>query len=421
MYKVLIVDDETIIRKGLKNIVDWQGVGCVVCAEASDGIEGLEMIKVHLPHIIIVDIRMPGMDGIEMISNAKKIVPASKMIILSGYRDFEYVQGAIKLGAFDYILKPSKIEDITSVINRAKESLQDEQRKALQVKELKKNAEESLEILRQKLLYDLLLNINLDREGINNEINLCKLNIESFRVVVVHILKNQDSSFQGRDYEGIINFFKEICGVEYSIRPVALSSERLVFIVEDSKKGIPKDDINEKINMYKDYVNQYYNFSIFTGISDYGSSIFELKERMQEAIKKLKVSYGDMVNFPEDNIEKKSVKNIKEGYMSLTIKKALDYINDNYCRDISLNEVAQYTNVTSYYLSRLFAKETGKNFVDYLIEIRIQKAKKLIKEDNYKTYEIAEMVGIKDPHYFSKLFKRYTGVTPTEYRDKDIV
>lgn len=98
------------------------------------------------------------------------------------------------------------------------------------------------------------------------------------------------------------------------------------------------------------------------------------------------------------------------------LNKAIEYINDNYQRSITLNELAEYTYVSTYYISRIFKKEIGKNFVDYLNEIRINKAKVLLKNNTYKTYEVAELVGIQDPHYFSKLFKKYTNMTPTDYR-----
>jgi two-component system, response regulator YesN len=103
--------------------------------------------------------------------------------------------------------------------------------------------------------------------------------------------------------------------------------------------------------------------------------------------------------------------------IKLVLRKAMDYIQEHYADQITLNEVSEHAYVSTYYISRVFKKELGKNYVDYLNEIRIQKAKELLQDIRYKTYEIAEKVGIPDAHYFSKLFKKYEGVTPTEYRD----
>ena len=119
MFKVLIIDDEPNIRKGLINIINWKKFQCEICGEASDGVEGLEKIEEYKPDVVFADINMPEINGLEMIKSAKQIVPNSKFIILSGYREFGYMQEAIKIGAFDYILKPSSIEDICEVVKRA--------------------------------------------------------------------------------------------------------------------------------------------------------------------------------------------------------------------------------------------------------------------------------------------------------------
>jgi two-component system response regulator YesN len=110
------------------------------------------------------------------------------------------------------------------------------------------------------------------------------------------------------------------------------------------------------------------------------------------------------------------INNFNRKTINSTLQKAIDYICLNYSESITLNEVAEHTYVSIYYLSRMFTKELGKNYVDYLNEVRIEKAKEYLRDSCYKTYEIAELVGIKDAHYFSKLFKKYTGVTPSEYK-----
>ena len=110
VFKVMIIDDEPIIRKGLRNIIDWKQYDCEICAEAADGVEGAELIRSLRPDIIFTDIKMPEVDGLSMIKEIRENISDCKIIILTGYRDFDYAQEAIKLGAFDFILKPSKIK-----------------------------------------------------------------------------------------------------------------------------------------------------------------------------------------------------------------------------------------------------------------------------------------------------------------------
>ncbi|WP_242856089.1 helix-turn-helix transcriptional regulator [Ruminiclostridium josui] len=111
------------------------------------------------------------------------------------------------------------------------------------------------------------------------------------------------------------------------------------------------------------------------------------------------------------------VKSFNNKSIKLILRKAIDYIQDHYNEQVTLNEVAENIYVSTFYISRMFKKELGKSFVDYLNDVRIDKAKELLKDVRYKTYEVAEKVGISDPHYFSKLFKKYSGMTPSEYRD----
>ena len=103
--------------------------------------------------------------------------------------------------------------------------------------------------------------------------------------------------------------------------------------------------------------------------------------------------------------------------IKLVLRNAIDFIHENYNKQITLNDVAEHVYVSTSYLSRMFKKELGKNFVDYLNGLRIEKAKELLMDPRYKTYEVAEIVGIPDAHYFSRLFKKYEGLSPTEYRD----
>ncbi len=156
MFNVLIVDDEPYIRKGLINIIDWKKLQCQICGEACDGVDGLEKIESLRPDIVFVDINMPEIDGLSMISKVKHLVPHTKFILLTGYRDFSYLQEAIKLGAFDYILKPSKIEEICEVVKRAVLELKYQSDEKEELNKIKESYENSKPILKQKLLYDII-------------------------------------------------------------------------------------------------------------------------------------------------------------------------------------------------------------------------------------------------------------------------
>ncbi|MGH4140716.1 response regulator transcription factor [Clostridium sp.] len=268
MYKVLIIDDEEIIREGLKTVIDWETLGCKVIGEAEDGDEGLEMLLSKEPDIVFTDIRMPGLNGLEMISKLKKHKHECKVIILSGFRDFEYAQQAIKLGAFRFLLKPTNTKEIILSVEEA----------IIELKKLKSNEE----------------------------------------------------------------------------------------IFENLKKKVKED-----------------------------------------------YSLSNRVTITED----KSL-NTNEKSSKLLVVKALSFMKDNVNMGLTLKDVSAYLYISTWYLSKLIKKETGSTFIDILSEIRIDQAKKLLVQPQYKIYEVSAMIGFTDVTYFNKLFKSITGLKPMEYRNK---
>lgn len=535
MYKVLIIDDEAIIRKGIKNIINWKQLDCQVCADACDGMEGMGLIKKHLPEIIITDIRMPGLDGLSMIKQVKSIVPNSKIIILTGYRDFDYVQDAIKCGAFDFILKPSKIQELTSVLTRAVNEINDQKIRHMEKDRFKALFEQSIPILREKLLYDIIYGLNTSEYEITEKMKLFNINIQNFVLVLMendYDEKSNSSQYDKHLYQfGIVNSFEEIFAEKYEVSSIMLNSSRVGFIIQKPDR-IPLDigEISEKCGYLQEVINNGFGFTVTIAVSSGGVSALELPEKLKECLGSLEyksyigtnsiIQYSDLNSFFRyedystlDKYQKQLLESIKSGneglvrvttqnisryvttnnininYMKnfyyitlsainnirisvsavdadkkheegkdiasllklieksdseeelnslledvavriagkvnnfnnrsikLILRKAIDYIQEHYSEQVTLNEVAENIYVSTFYISRMFKRELGISFVDYLNDVRIEKAKELLKDVKYKTYEVAEMVGIPDPHYFSKIFKKYSGMTPSEYKE----
>lgn len=537
MYRVLIIDDEPIIRKGLKNIINWKQFDCEVCGEAADGIEGRELLKNMKPDILITDIRMPEVDGLTMVREVKELIPGCKIIILTGYRDFEYVQEAIKIGAFDYILKPSKIEELTEVIGRAVKELKFQKDRSEEINKLKVLFEQNIPILREKFLYDIIYGINTNEQEIMAKMELFGVKIEEYVLVVMENDTEEEGEKTQYDkhlYQfGIINTFEEIFNETSRIISISINDRRVAFVVQqiNTDRNEKLNVINERCMHLQEIIKNCFGFTVTIAISSSGDSAMELPSKLKECQEALEyklymgsnsiIQYNDLNSFfkcedysalekyqwaliesikagnekvvrsnllsifnyidslgnvnneyfrnfywsvissinsirvsvssaeDENDIEKKKdiaslytlikkCKNLKElndvleevalkvaarvnSYnnksLKLILRKAIDYINAHYNEQVTLNEVAENIYVSTFYISRMFKKDLGKSFVDYLNEIRIEKAKELLRDIKYKTYEVAETVGIPDAHYFSKLFKKHTGVTPTEYRD----
>ncbi len=533
MFKVLIVDDEPYIRKGLANIINWKQYDCEVCSEAGDGVEGLEKMQEEQPDIIFVDINMPEINGLTMIRRAKEILPESKFIILTGYREFSYLQEAIKLGAFDYILKPSKIEEISEVLKKAVMELRYVRESEKERQKLKQNFEESIPILKEKLLFDIIHGSPLNSGELEAQLQMYGMDFSEYVVMIVQMdgeVKSQDQIYQRQLYQfGIVNTVEDIFSDRYRVNKVVLNTKEVAFIVQPLKgEGQFIQKVNAYVEDMQKLIQSCFDFSVTVAISSVGKGAKALKEKAKECYEGLSytfylgkssiILYKDLDTFyKSDNpselnqFEKKLIHGIRTGnedkvfkileeirleveqkrnepdqvklfywnliysinHMRVSIKllekeqksqadkltslyhliekstnvnelqelleqvaktivgrinqynmkninvilqNAIEYINENYRLPITLNELAEHTYVSTYYLSRMFSKELGKTFIDYLNEVRIEQAKQLLVDDGFKTYEVAERVGISDAHYFSKLFKKYTALTPTEFK-----
>ena len=522
------------IRKGLRNVINWNELNCEIAGEAGDGKTGYSLIEKIKPDIVISDIRMPEMDGLEMVKMVKNLNINSKIIILTGYRDFDYVHEAIKLGAFDFLLKPTKINELVSVIKRAVTELKLETDKINEYEKYKRLFEDNIPALREKYLSDLMNGIELDLDSISEKKKLYKIEFNSFVLVLAEInqVSKESTSDKCLHRYGIINTFEDLFSDTYNVLNICINYDTVGFIIVlDQQNDTAIKDISTKCSDLKDIVNKCFGFELTVAISTKAICLTELPNKYKQckdAIEKkiylgenLIISYQDIDNFikfdEHENIENLQIRllkdikvgnrlkvendleeinkaiqdisttdisyiknfyfntissinnirytlNIKEeldtpepdtstlynliqscnnindlmdilnqGALDITLKvntfnsnsiktslkKALEYLRQNYNQPVTLNEVAEKVYLSTYYLSRIFKKELGMSFVDYLNDLRIKKAMELLKNTDYKTYEIAELVGINDPHYFSRLFKKYSNKTPTEYREEN--
>ncbi|HEY9058922.1 MAG TPA: response regulator [Pseudobacteroides sp.] len=541
MFKVIIIDDEPIIRRGLKNVIDWNKYDCEVCAEAGDGLSAIEIIKEIKPDIIFTDIKMPGMDGISMISEIIDLVPNSKIIILTGHRDFEFARDAIKYGVFEFLLKPSKIEVLNDVVEKAVSQLKSDIEKYEEINKLKVLFEQNIPILREKFLYDIIYAINKDPKDIKAKMELFGLEINNFFLILVEneVKEGNESSFdryKPLHQLGIINTFKDLFKDSFDVISISLESKWTAFILHmrDYNDGYVKL-VEEKCLSLQQIIQNYYDFNISVSVSSEGVGALELPAKLRECHEALRFKYylgnnlvifykdlnsffkyenyslleiysnellagiksGDLnevrtklqhirefissleenernmaylkiffvnvtssinnirlsINAVEDDkglsgsskissfyIYAENCENIKDlnslleevaidvaskinnfnnKRIKLMVQKAVDYLHNHYNEPITLGRVAENIYVSSFYLSRMFKKELGKNFIDFLNEIRVEKSKELLKDGKFKTYEIAQLVGFSDSQYFSKTFKKYANMTPTEYRESN--
>ena len=525
MYKLLIVDDEKQAREGIKRLLSWEDYGIIICGEATNGQEALKIMEEQNPDILLLDIQMPVMSGLEL---AKRIHDSNldcKFIVLSGYDDFELVRKAMKYGAVDYLLKPSGKEEIIRTIEELIDSLEDGL-----ISKLENN--EHLALLKNNVLNRLITGTISSRE-LKDKLELLELDLSSgpFGAVSVEIVQNDDPAadddISWRIF-GVCNICDEI--IMDSGRGIAFtdSSGRVSMIIKEFK-GWSADvqikkllmrcicEVKKHLNleititvgnqvssnrkMYESYKNALSTMS-YRFIFGIGKVLFydEIKEYFENAPGSVRIDgehfkelikKGDfdlidryvqelfldqirrdplaeiyvlknsalelsvlafqclaenafidqneiyckknralgkiMIQTSPEGVRKQILEFLKqviemiessrEKTLSKPVFDTIQFIESNYTDpDLSLQYLADDFHISTAYLGKLFKKETGSNFNDYLNTFRIRKAEKLLVTTNYKGIELAERVGFASYNYFYIVFKKVTGQKPMDIR-----
>lgn len=475
--KMIIADDEHIILKGLRNLLDWRNLGIEIIGEASDGKMLMDMILSMEPDIVVSDICMPNMSGLDVLKIIKENNLSTKVILISGYEDFQYAREALKNGAVDYLLKP--IDDlalknnILSIIqsdetpvttsSRDKDDTEDYTNNYFCVLLLRCNS-----VLSTHTVYQYITKKNIvDATVIKYHGNICVIfqldsvykndvKIEKTAQELLDTITNElkiyavgamGKKFQGT--KGIINSTKDAeIVMQYSyffdIPKIYYKRDKNLF------KGTTKSNIRElleKLTMDINELNEENAKSTFgaiaeiiknesSGIKDIAImriySVIDhirntLKDEDFEKMYDAKVvldalnatdSYSKVIDYVNDMISEisKRVSASKKQRVVFEIRKIKDYIEQNLNDNIKLETVAKMAFMNTYYLSVFFKKHTGENFKDYVIRLKMEKALYYVKETDMKMYEIAAAVGFNDDKHFGKAFKKYFGENAMELR-----
>ena len=351
MYKAIIVDDEDLFRENLIKKVNWSFHNILIAGEANDGKKASFLINEINPQIVICDIKMPVMDGISLL----KQLPAGngvKFIILSGHNDFEFTRQAIKYGAFDYILKPIDEDEISGVLMRAVESLDN--------------------------------NIERNTNNVMMNIELRKKMLDNYESLIIHFVELKDITSIYRYIEDFYDNF------EFERYPDAYYTSYTEFVVLANKIcsmfKLDSEKIIKSINNPADF--------------HYSQS---QKQLAAAKVKKLFMKIVDELVCSKNSEGKK------------IISEVIEYIETNFSQKISLEIISKKYFINPSYFSQLFKSVTSENFSTYLITKRVEIAKKLLEMGSFKIYQVSEMVGYEDEKHFSQIFKKITGKSPSEY------
>lgn len=394
MLKLIIVDDEPRIRRGLKNCLPWDEMDIEVVGEAEDGQEAIELAKKVKPDIMFLDIYMPVKNGIETAREMFEIMPECMIIIISGFDEFEYAQQAIECGVFSYILKPVDKKKLRVTVENAVGAKREKQ----SMKEYSQWAENYIESNGEQLKKTTILSWlkgSVTSEDINNRKKIFSVDKEKkYSIFIINKLSVMKSKEESR--QSMFMGFEEIA--EKYVKELFGNDTILAEYEEDKCLGFFEYLENMDVANLLCEASQAIEYHCgYICVSDYV---------IVDDIYKIKSKFEELAEICDSKIT-----------LSPSLLMVKSYVDKNYADDeLTLNEVAEKLFVSESYISRLYKKELGKTFNEYLTSLRIEKAKKYLLYPYSKVYEVAEKVGYKTQHYFSRVFKAGVGMTPLEYK-----
>ncbi|WP_270168963.1 response regulator [Paenibacillus sp. SYP-B4298] len=519
MYKVLIVDDELYVRKGLIGLIDWQRMPYELCGEAEDGQQALAMIEQLRPELVIVDIRMPVMDGLELIRQVKAAERHQPLfIIVSGYHDFSYAQQALRYDVTDYILKPVDERELAATLKKAATTLNrlnlsqlaNEQQLAESVIETLLQATPSDPVMMQiaKALeldphcpysyvivevqdglphgtvdYLPLLRQALGRclhkEALHPPIHVRAYNQYGLLLPASSSLlpgshgehlaysamqkalerETQEAVvlFAGRTVPSLSRVAESFNSANECLKyRFAAGMERVVLAADMLERPLYYFDVEEELHRRllveieeqrrDDYLVTIHSlFSSFSHLHFAPSAVSNTITRslvaIMNAIRLLQGNeeelslLGDLLDWQD---RYRNVHQLQEAYIRLvdeaaayiagkrnehskgSIDKVKKYIDAHYTENITLKSIAATFYMNSIYLGQLFRKTYGSYFNEYVLSLRIEEAKRLLRQTDMRIYEIAEQVGFQSADYFATQFEKLERMTPTDYRNRMI-
>ncbi len=527
-YSVLLVDDEEEVFEVIRKKLDWESMGFLVAGYARNGIEALEMAEELQVDVVMTDIKMPYMDGLTLCKKLKELYPTMKVIIFSGFDEFEYAKEAIKIEAEEYILKPINANELKEVFERIRINLDRELDEKRNIDKLREYYMESLPVLQENFYTSLIegritgseieehaknyqieftgpyyvvtvLHISTTDPVSEDNINpvLLAMSVEKLAkeqlsekwdsrvvtylgdIIVITQLPNEESITRFTDrMDRICKMAKRVCKarVTAGIGHICSKPEQLPISYQGAQNAIsyrvlygtvrainiaetdPRENadipweesyireiikrikmgeaqpLQEAVNKFTEQIAgcrmslQKYRILIMELITE----IFKLGANNQINLEEVFGENRDVytqamqLESPEalggwlmDNCIKmqKQILNERRDTTKSFVTKAIEYVKEYYAdQNLSIETVCSYLNVSSAYFSTVFKKETGKTFINYLTDYRMEEAENLLLTENEKTYIIAQKVGYSDPNYFSYAFKKQFGMSPSKYK-----
>lgn len=370
MWKVMLADDEPYVREGMEKLIPWKELGCELVFQAKNGRELIERMDEERPDIVIVDIKMPVMGGLEVAQYLEEKGWTTKVIILTAYADFEYARQAIRFQVTDYCIKTMALDEIPKILEKTVRLLQE----------------------RKLTSYQMILIYGLVRKG-------------SAFSKIIDFCFDQETVY-GQSSEGDC-LCVTLCNPPL-IDELFKRCRKLVEMSENFMGEVPVVCIS----------CAYYEEDEAADI--YGRAYEYILEHVEETKQRVWFAGYEEDEGKAGAVSDQSGTAPEEEALSgeetaNLVDRTRRLIEKQFCNRLTLEEIADQVHANRSYLSRVYKQKTGENLFDVINRMRIERAETLMKEQKYKIYEIAELVGFEDTAYFSRVFKKFKGMSPKEY------
>lgn len=519
MIKALLVDDEILSVKMLEKLINWDQYGIKIVDSASDGLEAIEKFKLHQPGIIITDIKMPNLNGIEFIKKVREINSEVEFIIISAYAEFSFIKDAMRFGCANYLLKPIDELELEKTLQAVVSKISD--------KNINKKYIEKSELMKKKqLLRDFMKNghgagtaveifnefnkeaepytvmsVMMNSETINEYVGFSDLageNVSYIPLRMEEIVSQYCNNlvFSYEEYAWIIVLFSNetamivkiaeaigelfrkdlklnakvcfsrssqyapdlpklyrqvkqlmkyclyidsisILGYGYNCNEDELNTIKIAALTKDMKESLNQHNtaaafrVMEEVFRMSENISPEYLSNIYTFCFE---TLLTVKDILMEDgcentgnIGFLYTTYQDITSISSMSRLRKfmnevihtvsSIHKTENSSFSPLVEKGIEYIKNNYNKNLSLEKICEHLSVSKNYFCSLFKRETGMNIWAYLTEVRMEKAKEFLEKTDWKSYMIAYNVGYDNPSYFTRLFRKLYNQTPGEYRE----
>lgn len=399
VYKVLIADDEAIIREELAKAFDWSQYGMELVGLARNGQEALAMAQTLKPNICLLDINMPHINGLDLIKRINKMDDTVVHVIISGYDEFEYAREAVRLGVFEFVLKPIDEDSFIAILKNIRNKL-DSQAETRRYQSISASLlDENKKVLRNDFFTGWLSGSKSQQE-IEQGLEYFQIRLpDLLGIVLIRVQKNLVLNETKKQQE--IMPYRQV--IETAAADT-LSPEEHFVIELDESHFLLMMSAQDQVRWNK------VERDLDRRIDQSGGFQIRVAKRLcNKELRSVAESYSLLDRRMKNQLT----------YLPLVVK-AMEHVEKHYeDSQLRLQHIADDNQVSISYLSRLFKQETKTSFIDYLIQFRIEKSLELLDRSSLRISTISEMVGYSSQHYYCEAFKKVMGISPTEYRKRN--